>query len=66
MAVANRDGRLTMSAAVAATGANRNTIKSILRKLVAGQRLTRHGRGRGSWYRPGRSLSPPPLPALRG
>lgn len=40
----------SVAGAVAATGANRNTIKSQLRKLVEARRLTRHGRGRGTWY----------------
>ncbi len=48
--VARRHGRLTMASAVAATGANRNTIKSHLRQLVTEQYLTLHGKGRGTWY----------------
>ncbi len=47
---AHRHGRLTVAGAVAATGANRNTIKSQLRKLVEARRLTLRGRGRGTWY----------------
>ncbi len=50
LAAARQRGRLTISDAVAATGANRNTLKTHLRKLVASGHLTRHGRGRGSWY----------------
>lgn len=49
--IARRHGRLTIAAAVAATGANRNTIKDHLRQLVAGHRLSQHGKGRGTWYR---------------
>jgi len=47
---AREGGRLTMSAAVEKTGANRNTIKVHLRQLVARGRLVRHGAGRGTWY----------------
>ena len=48
--IAHRHGRVTIGGAVAATGANRNTIKSLLRKLVEDRRLAQHGRGRGTWY----------------
>ncbi len=50
--LARDGGRLTMSAAIRATGANRNTIKVHLRKLVTQGRLQRHGGGRGTWYLP--------------
>jgi Fic family protein len=43
-------GRLTMTAAVTLTGANRNTIKVHLRQLVETGELRLQGRGRGSWY----------------
>ncbi|MDX2438886.1 MAG: Fic family protein [Acidobacteriota bacterium] len=43
-------GRVTVREAVALTGANRNTIKDHLKRLVDGGRLTRHGRGKGTWY----------------
>jgi len=43
-------GRLTMAAAIELTGANRNTLKVHLRRLVASGRLHRHGRGKGTWY----------------
>lgn len=43
-------GRLTMSEAIARTGANRNTIKVHLRRLVQAGRLVRRGAGRGTWY----------------
>ncbi len=49
--LARQHGRLTLQAALAATGANRNTLKSHLRRLVTEGRLTRHGRGRATWYR---------------
>ena len=39
-----------MRETAALTGANRNTIKDHLRRLVDGGRLTRRGRGRGTWY----------------
>ena len=43
-------GRLTVAAAVKATGANRNTIKDHLRELTRLGHLRRYGAGRGSWY----------------
>ena len=43
-------GRVTVREATALTGANRNTIKDHLKRLVAGGRLTRRGRGKGTWY----------------
>lgn len=43
-----------MRAAVEATGANRNTLKTHLRKLVESGHLTQHGSGRGTWYGLGR------------
>ena len=49
--LARQHGRLTLQAAVAATGANRNTLKSHLRRLTADGRLDRRGRGRATWYR---------------
>jgi DNA-binding transcriptional regulator PaaX len=39
-----------MSEAIARTGANRNTIKVHLRRLVQAGRLVRRGAGRGTWY----------------
>ncbi len=50
--LAREHGRLTIRGAVAALGANRNTVKSHLRQLVEARRLTQHGRGRGTWYEP--------------
>ena len=43
-------GRVTVREAAVLTEANRNTIKDHLKRLVDGGRLTRRGRGRGSWY----------------
>lgn len=43
-------GRLTISDIVKITCANRNTVKKHLQGLVASNRLTRHGRGKGTWY----------------
>jgi Fic family protein len=43
-------GRVTVQQAVAATDANRNTIKDHLGRLVSLGHLARRGRGRGTWY----------------
>lgn len=43
-------GQGTVADLVAATGANRNTIKSHLRRLVKANRLEMQGAGRGVWY----------------
>ncbi|RLB45931.1 MAG: Fic family protein [Deltaproteobacteria bacterium] len=43
-------GRITVREAAAVTGANRNTIKDHLSKLVTAKRLVRRGRARGTWY----------------
>lgn len=48
--LARQHGRLTMTAAVKLTGANRNTIKVHLRQLVEAGEMRLMGRGRGSWY----------------
>ena len=50
--IAQDHGRVTIRAAVAATGASRNTIKDHVRALTRNGHLIRHGRGRGAWYRP--------------
>jgi Fic family protein len=47
---ARRHGRLTIGGAVEVTGANRNTVKNHLKKLVESGRLAQCGRGRGTWY----------------
>jgi Fic family protein len=45
-------GRTTIGEIVKLTGANRNTVKKHLAALVAGNHITRHGRGKGlsDWY----------------
>lgn len=43
-------GRITVAAAAKLTGANRNTIKDHLSALTRAGHLTRHGKGRGTWY----------------
>ena len=44
-------GRITVAEAVKLTGANRNTIKDHLGRLVDTGHLKRQGKGRGTWYR---------------
>ncbi|RKZ13542.1 Fic family protein [bacterium] len=48
--IARGHGRVTVREAAAATGANRNTIKDHLSKLVNAGYLVRRGQGRGAWY----------------
>jgi Fic family protein len=43
-------GRITVAEAAKLTGANRNTIKDHLSALARAGHLTRHGKGRGTWY----------------
>jgi len=43
-------GRITLKSAVELTGANRNTAKLHLQKLLDAGHLERHGAGRGVWY----------------
>lgn len=43
-------GRITVAEAAKLTGANRNTIKDHLSALTRAGHLTRHGKGRGTWY----------------
>jgi len=43
-------GRMTVSEAVKATGANRNTIKDHFKALARAGHLQQHGAGRGTWY----------------
>lgn len=50
LALAGDQGRITIGQLVRLTGANRNTIKKHLQSLVAANRLTRHGKGKGTWY----------------
>ena len=47
---ASRCPGLTLRTAVAVTGANRNTVKVHVRRLVASGCLVQYGRGRGTWY----------------
>lgn len=62
--LAQRQGRVTINEIVLASGANRNTIKAHLRKLVHAGQIQQYGAGRGVWY--GQPLpinsepSPPP------
>jgi len=48
--IVSEHGRVTVREAAVLTGASRNTIKVHLKRLVDGGRLTRRGRGRGTWY----------------
>ena len=49
--LARKQGRITLIQAVELTGANRNTIRANLKKLVADGHLKQHGiTGRGVWY----------------
>ena len=41
---------LSIKRAVETTGANRNTVKVHVRRLVQTGRLVQHGRGRATWY----------------
>ena len=50
LAIARDHGRFTVREAEAMTGANRNTIKDHIKRLVNARRLVRRGRGRGTWY----------------
>jgi len=43
-------GRVTVRDAATATGANRNTVKDHLKRLVKSGHLAKRGRGRGTWY----------------
>jgi Fic family protein len=43
-------GRITISDATVLTGANRNTVKVHLRRLMEASHLVQHGAGRGVWY----------------
>ena len=50
MSVVEDHGRITVREATALTGANRNTVKAHLRRLVNAGRLVSRGRGKGTWY----------------
>jgi len=47
--IVREHGRVTVRDAVRITGANRNTVKDHLRRLVADGILAARGRGRGTW-----------------
>ena len=48
--LAGAHGRLATGQIARLTGASRNTIKKHLQALVVAGRLTRHGKGKGTWY----------------
>jgi len=50
--IARDRGRLTVRDAVRATGANRNTIKAHVKRLVRRGLLEQAGVGKGTWYHP--------------
>ena len=50
LGIVDAHGRVTVRQAVALTGANRNTIRHHLKKLVAAGSLAQRGTGRGTWY----------------
>lgn len=54
MEIAREHGRVTTGTGARITGANRNTVKAHLRRLVAEGHLVQQGRGKGTWYSPGR------------
>ena len=48
--LAKRQGRITINDVLLASEANRNTIKTHLRKLTHAGQIKQHGAGRGAWY----------------
>jgi Fic family protein len=50
LGIVEEHGRITVRSAVGITGANRNTIKAHLQRLVASGALAQRGRGKGTWY----------------
>lgn len=48
--IAREHGRVTVSEAVKATSANRNTVKDHMKNLLKMEYLEKHGLGRGAWY----------------
>ncbi len=50
--LAREHGRVSVAFLTNALGANRNTIKKHLQRLVAKQKLVRRGKGRGTFYSP--------------
>jgi predicted HTH transcriptional regulator len=47
---AKKQGRITINDVVLASDANRNTIKTHLRKLTQSGQIKQQGAGRGVWY----------------
>ncbi len=45
-----QQGRVTINEIVLASGANRNTVKTHLRKLVIARQIQQRGAGRSAWY----------------
>ena len=50
LGIVRERGRVTVRDTAALTGANRNTIKDHLQRLVRSKHLVRRGRARGTWY----------------
>jgi predicted HTH transcriptional regulator len=49
--IARQQGRVTVRETQKVTGANRNTIKSHIKKLVQRGELIKTGVGKGTWYK---------------
>ena len=56
--IAREHGRVTTGSGARITGANRNTVKAHLHRLVAAGHLVQQGQGKGTWYSP-RGEKPP-------
>ncbi|HMP74366.1 MAG TPA: Fic family protein [Kiritimatiellia bacterium] len=52
LSIARTRGTVTVAAAVAATGTNRNTVKVHVRQLESRGLLVQKGHGKGTWYEP--------------
>ena len=50
LTIARAHGRVSVASAQAQTGANRNTIKLHIQKMLAAGQLAQRGVGRGTWY----------------
>jgi Fic family protein len=48
---ARQHGQVTMQALIRTTGANRNTLKDHLKRLVTQRLIIQQGTGKGTWYR---------------
>lgn len=55
LVLARERGRATVRDICQVTAANRNTVKVHLRRLVEQRLLVQEGKGKGTWYHPGRS-----------